>query len=69
MYTFKLKEGITFHDGSLLTTEDVVATFERLLDPENVSVHSGVLTRLILGAAEFAAGEADEIAGITVYDE
>lgn len=47
----------------------MVATFERLLDPENVSVHSGVLTRLILGAAEFAAGEADEIAGITVYDE
>ncbi len=33
-YTFNLAEGVTFHDGSSLTAEDVVWTFDRLRDPE-----------------------------------
>lgn len=33
-YTFTLADGATFHDGSPLTPEDVVWTFERLRDPE-----------------------------------
>lgn len=32
-YTFTLAEGITFHDNSPLTAEDVVWTFDRLRDP------------------------------------
>lgn len=32
-YTFTLAEGVTFHDGSPLTAEDVVWTFDRLRDP------------------------------------
>lgn len=32
-YTFTLAEGVTFHDGSPLTPEDVVWTFDRLRDP------------------------------------
>lgn len=34
-YTFTLAEGVSFHDGSALTAEDVVWTFDRLRDPDN----------------------------------
>jgi peptide/nickel transport system substrate-binding protein len=33
-YVFTLADGVTFHDGTPLTAEDVVWTFNRLRDPE-----------------------------------
>lgn len=36
-YTFTLREGITFHDGSPLTAGDVKFTYERLVDPATAS--------------------------------
>jgi peptide/nickel transport system substrate-binding protein len=33
-WTFRVRQGVTFHDGSPLTADDVVYTFRRLLDPE-----------------------------------
>jgi peptide/nickel transport system substrate-binding protein len=35
-YTFTLAEGVTFHDGSPLTADDVVYTFRRLRDTEGL---------------------------------
>ena len=35
LWTIKLKKGITFHDGSELTVDDVIYTFKRILDPAN----------------------------------
>lgn len=34
VYTFKLREGLTFHDGSSLTAEDVVYTVHEAQNPE-----------------------------------
>ena len=33
-YTFHLQEGVAFHDGEAFNADDVVATFERILDPD-----------------------------------
>ncbi len=32
-YTFTLKSGVTFHDGTPLTSADVKASYERIIDP------------------------------------
>lgn len=37
VYTFKLREGVKFHDGSVLTAEDVKYSFERILNPNTNS--------------------------------
>ena len=36
-WTFHVRQGVKFHDGSPLTADDVVYTFRRLLDPKTAS--------------------------------
>lgn len=36
-WTFSIRQGVKFHDGSTLTADDVVATFERLVNPSSNS--------------------------------
>jgi peptide/nickel transport system substrate-binding protein len=49
VWTFKIRPGVTFHDGAPLTAEDVAATFNRLADPDNgsnaLSVFAGALSK------------------------
>lgn len=45
-WTFHLRQGVKFHDGSALTADDVVYTFARLLDPATGSPGAGELDGL-----------------------
>jgi peptide/nickel transport system substrate-binding protein len=48
MWTFKLRQGVKFNNGSPMTADDVVWTFQQLADPKNasnaLSTFTGVLT-------------------------
>jgi peptide/nickel transport system substrate-binding protein len=48
VWTFKLRPGVTFHNGAAMTADDVVWTFQQLSDPKNassaLSTFAGVLT-------------------------
>lgn len=39
-WTFKIREGVRFHDGTDLQLSDIVAKFERARDPESGHTHS-----------------------------
>lgn len=49
VWTFKIRQGVKFHDGGTLTAADVAATMDRLADPANGSValsaFAGVLSK------------------------
>src|SRR5690554_6591492 len=38
-YTFTLRDGVTFHDGTSFDAEDVKFTFERILSEDSVNAH------------------------------
>jgi peptide/nickel transport system substrate-binding protein len=39
-WTFKIRQGVKFHDGTPMTVDDVVATFNRLLGPNSQALSS-----------------------------
>ena len=69
VFTITLRDGVTFHDGSPLTAEDVKYSFERVLNPDTASPVSWVFEDAgISGIEAFVNGEADGVSGIEVMD-
>ncbi len=66
-YTFHLREGVKFSNGSELTVSDVQYTFNRLLThPDSCNRD---IADMILGASELENGEADDLAGFKVLGD
>jgi ABC-type transport system substrate-binding protein len=65
--TFKLRQGLTFSDGSPLSADDVVFTFTRLLDPKTKAPYQGAF-KVIQGAQNFIDGKETKVDGIQAVD-
>lgn len=67
VYSFALKDGVVFSDGTPLTAEDVKFTFERILTlPESAQTDFVIA---IDGAQELLDGEAEGLRGVEVEDD
>lgn len=67
-YTFHLRHGVTFHDGSALTARTVVASWQRALEPATKSGAASFLFP-IKGAKDFNGGTAKSISGLSARDD
>lgn len=68
VYSFELKEGVYFTDGTELTSEDVLYTFERMFTPET-GAKSYTWFSMIKGAQEMLDGKSDELEGFEIVDD
>jgi ABC-type transport system substrate-binding protein len=66
-YTFKLRQGIKFHNGREMTAEDVKYSFERTIDPKTKSPGQGFYNNVV-GFDEFISGKAKSVTGIKIVD-
>jgi len=68
IYRFLLRKDATFHDGSPVTSKDVVFSLSRLFKIQPAPTMLPSLLR-IEGAQEFLAGKASFVAGLQIVDE
>jgi oligopeptide transport system substrate-binding protein len=65
VWTFRLREGATFHDGSPVTAADFAFAWNRAAREGRGGYH----LEPVEGYPDVAAGEADSLAGVVVLDE
>jgi peptide/nickel transport system substrate-binding protein/oligopeptide transport system substrate-binding protein len=68
VYTFHLRSGVKFHNGTPFHSLDVVHSFERVLDPRTKGGRGWPLYP-ITGARDFADGKVDTIRGLATPDD
>ena len=55
VWTFTIRSGVTFHNGQALTSEDVVATFDKLINPDGGSANAQSALGGVLSAGNIEA--------------
>ena len=67
-YSFKLRDGVKFHNGRPLTSADVKYSLDRAVNPKTQSPGTGYFTS-IAGYDELSGGKAQGMSGITTPDD
>jgi len=68
VWTFTLREGVTWHDGEAFTADDVVFTWHHAFAPESAASPERRPADLV-GQEAYSNGDADTIAGIEALDD
>ncbi|MHB9053391.1 MAG: peptide ABC transporter substrate-binding protein [Thermoleophilia bacterium] len=68
VFTFHLRSGVKFSDGSDVTAEDFVYSWTRALTPETQSSMAQEIFQPVMGAAAVANGQAKSISGVEAVD-
>lgn len=68
VYTFSLRDDVTFHNGEKLTADDVVYTIDRMMNPDTAARNTDAYS-MIKGATARLNGEADSVEGAKALDE
>ncbi len=69
IYTFTLRDGVTFHDGRPITADDFKYSIERATDVELHSDTAPLYLGDIVGVQEKLNGLATDVSGVEVLDE
>jgi oligopeptide transport system substrate-binding protein len=69
-YTFTLRPGLKWSDGSPLTAQDYLYAFKRILTPSTAAQYLNLVTDYVVGAQEFYEGTGSEDAlGVKAPDD
>lgn len=68
IYTFKIRDGVTWTDGEPLTIDDIIFTYKMALTAETAALQTGKLKQ-IKGATDFYDKKADDISGLERVDD
>jgi ABC-type transport system substrate-binding protein len=67
-FTFKLRKGLKWSDGTPFTSKDVLFTYQQLANPKTTSATAGTYTA-VAGVSDFVSGKASTISGFSAPDD
>jgi ABC-type transport system substrate-binding protein len=68
VYIFHLRKNVKFHNGEVFKADDVLYTFDRMLEPKTKALNTDFLN-MIAGATDRLDGKASTVSGLKVIDD